>query len=124
MSPLPFNAGRVLEPNLWAQQEGVGTNLDITSGQPCVIYALSISAAGQAAAQAKNNTRARFYDATTNSGNFIELWVDDSINYSYTLDLPWGIRFGNGLSIDMVEAADHTVHGDIGWAYAVYKVIP
>lgn len=124
MSLPAFNAGRLLEANLWASQAGAGQNLDITGGKPAIVYALSLAAAGAEPLSPQVDTRVRFYDSTTASGTYIELYCADSINFTYTLDLPWGIRFGNGISIDMTEAGDHAVQGDVGWAYVVYKVIP
>jgi hypothetical protein len=88
-------------PTLKVTQDGLGTNLDVTSGQAALVRGLVVDD-GAATGIAYNNTVA--------AGNFIEVRSATPVwPGSWFFPHP-GVLFENGLSLDMSAAGLFTVY--------------
>lgn len=104
-------------PHLWALQKGVGSNLDVTSGQAARVLALTMMCAG-GDNTLNVDTEIRFYNSQTASGDFLRLRLDRAVPWSYTFLIPGGIIFDNGISIDVVT----NDASDTGTGLVVYEI--
>lgn len=108
---------QLTSPAKLAQLNHTGTLLDITGGKPAYIYRFYIVSWGLALKSA-----ARIYDSVTASG----VWIENKLYtcWGYQMDFTeGGIRFGNGLSLEVTDSVtgDSGADGNVT-AYVVYKV--